>query len=260
MEISSNLILGLANQPFLLEKRIQLLHAIAREGSILKAAKAVPMSYKSAWEAIDSMNNLSPTPIVERETGGSGGGGTKLTPYGENLLETYEILKSEQAKFLEKLMLLTDMDKGTIKTIRRLSIHISARNQLFGKIGDIKKSNVSAEISIVLKSGVVLVSTITNEATEELGLEVGDEVVAIIKASSVMLTTILDLEASARNKLQGVITDVKKGAINSQVSIDIGDNDMVVSTITTGAVETLDLKVGTKVCALIKSNNILIGK
>lgn len=260
MEISSNLILGLANQPFLLEKRIQLLHAIAREGSILKAAKAVPMSYKSAWEAIDSMNNLSPTPIVERETGGSGGGGTKLTPYGENLLKTYEVLKKEQAKFLEKLMHLADMDKGTIKTIRRLSMHISARNQLFGKIGDIKTSHVSAELSIVLKSGVVLVSTITHSAVEELGLEVGDEVVAIIKASSVMITTVLDLETSARNKLVGTITHIKRGDVNSQVSIDVGDNDVVVATITTGSVETLGLELGSKVCALIKSSNIIIGK
>lgn len=260
MEITSNLVLGLANQPFLLEKRIELLHAIAREGSILKAAKAVPMSYKSAWEAIDSMNNLSPTPIVERETGGSGGGGTKLTPYGENLLETYEMLKSEQIKFLEKLTLLTDMNSGTIKTIRRLSMHISARNQLFGKIGDIKKAKVNAEISIVLKSGVVLVSTITNSAVEELNLEVGDEVVAIMKASSVLLTTVLDLETSSRNKLIGVITDIKRGDVNSQVSIDVGDNDVVVSTITTSSVDTLELEVGSRVCALIKSSNIIIGK
>lgn len=260
MEITSNLILGLENQPFLLEKRIQLLHAISSEGSILKAAKAVPMSYKSAWEAIDSMNNLSPIPIVQKETGGSGGGGTKLTPYGKNLLKTYQILKEEQERFLEKLTQLTNMDNGTVKTIRRLSMHISARNQLFGKIGEIKKAKVNAEVSIVLKSGVVIVSTITNSAVDELGLKVGNEVVAIIKASSVLLTTVLDLQTSARNKLQGAITDIKKGEVNSQVSIDVGDNDVVVATITTGSVETLELKVGSQVCALIKSSSIILGK
>ncbi|MBE0491247.1 MAG: TOBE domain-containing protein [Sulfurospirillum sp.] len=260
MDISSNLILGKADQPFLLEKRIELLHAIEQEGSILKAAKAVPMSYKSAWEAIDTMNNLSSSPIVIRETGGVGGGGTRLTPYGKNLLETYEIFKKEQAKFLKKLMLLADMDKGTIKTIRRLSMHISARNQLFGKIDDIKTSHVSAEVSIVLKSGIVLVSNITKSAVEELGLEVGDEVVAIIKASSVMITTVLDFETSARNKLIGTITHIKRGDVNSQVSVDVGDNDVVVATITTGSVETLGLELGLKVCTLIKSSNIIIGK
>lgn len=139
-------------------------------------------------------------------------------------------------------------------------MHISARNQLFGKIGDIKIAKVNAEVSVVLKSGVVLVSTITNSAVEELGLEVGNEVVMIIKASSVLLTTILDLETSARNKLVGTITSVKKGDVNSQVSIDVGDNDVVVATVTTTSVETLELDVGSKVCALIKSSNIIIGK
>ena len=47
------------------------------------------------------MNNLSINPIVQKETGGVGGGGTKLTPYGENLLNTYNVLKEEQIKFLE---------------------------------------------------------------------------------------------------------------------------------------------------------------
>ncbi|WP_428026056.1 winged helix-turn-helix domain-containing protein, partial [Arcobacter sp.] len=76
MEISSNLTLELLDKPFLLEKRIDLLFAIKKCGSISKAAKEVPMSYKKAWEAVDAMNNLSPTPIVDRETGGKGGGGT----------------------------------------------------------------------------------------------------------------------------------------------------------------------------------------
>lgn len=260
MEMSSNLTLELAHKPFLLEKRIDLLHAIARVGSISKAAKEVPMSYKSAWEAIDAMNNLSPTPIVLKETGGAGGGGTKLTHYGENLLKTYSTLKIEQEKFLKKMIQLTDIDSGTVKTIRRLSMHISARNQLFGKIGDIKKATVNAEVSIVLKSGVVMVSTITHSAVEELGLEVGNEVVAIIKASNLLLTTRLDLETSARNKFYGNIIDIKKGDVNSQVSIDIGDNDVVVATITTGSVELLELEIGSKVCALIKSSDIIVGK
>ena len=103
MEISSNLTLEIFNQPFLLEKRIELLIAVKRTGSISKAAKEVPMSYKAAWEAIESMNNLSTTPIVQRETGGVGGGGTTLTPYGENLIETFEILRNEQKKFLKNL-------------------------------------------------------------------------------------------------------------------------------------------------------------
>ena len=80
MAISSNLTLELLNQPFLLEKRIELLKAIKQTGSINKAAAIVPMSYKTAWEAVEAMNNLSISPIVTKETGGAGGGGEKLIP------------------------------------------------------------------------------------------------------------------------------------------------------------------------------------
>ena len=93
MELSSKLTLEMLGKPFLLEKRIELLHAIEKYGSISKAAKAVPMSYKSAWEAVDTMNSLSPQPIVCRETGGKDGGGTTITAYGKRLLSNYALLK-----------------------------------------------------------------------------------------------------------------------------------------------------------------------
>ena len=171
MEISSNLTLEIFNQPFLLEKRIELLIAVKRTGSISKAAKEVPMSYKAAWEAIEAMNNLSTTPIVQRETGGVGGGGTTLTPYGENLIETFEILKKEQKKFLENLSQFTDINSGTLKDIRRLSMQISARNQIAGTVELIANGTVNAEVYIKLKSGYTIISVITNTAVNNLDLK-----------------------------------------------------------------------------------------
>ena len=49
---------------FLGDKRIRLLEAIDQQGSISQAAKAVPMSYKAAWDAVDDMNNVAPQPLV----------------------------------------------------------------------------------------------------------------------------------------------------------------------------------------------------
>ena len=99
MEITSPLTFEISGEPFLLEKRIRLLHAIYEHGSISKAAKAVPMSYKSAWEAVDAMNALSPEPIVFRETGGKDGGGTTITEYGMQLLKNYALLKFRVNRF-----------------------------------------------------------------------------------------------------------------------------------------------------------------
>ena len=67
--------------------RIQLLEAIRRNGSISKAAKVLGLSYKAAWDAVIAMNNLFPSPLVERQTGGKRGGGAVLTPRGETVLK-----------------------------------------------------------------------------------------------------------------------------------------------------------------------------
>ncbi len=260
MEISSNLTLEIFNQPFLLEKRIELLIAVKRTGSISKAAKEVPMSYKAAWEAIESMNNLSTTPIVQRETGGVGGGGTTLTPYGENLIETFEILRNEQKKFLKNLTQITDINTGTLKTIRRLSMQISARNQISGTVELIEHGKINAEIFIKLKSGYTLVSVITNTAANNLNLKIGDEVVAIFKSSTVLITTDITLNISARNKFQGTVDSVNKDEINTELIIDIGNSDKIASVITTSSYERLKMDIGTQVSAIIKASDVIIGK
>ncbi|WP_147073343.1 winged helix-turn-helix domain-containing protein, partial [Sulfuriferula plumbiphila] len=56
--------------------RIELLEKIGELGSISAAAKALGLSYKAAWEAVEAMNNLSEAPLVERVAGGRHGGGT----------------------------------------------------------------------------------------------------------------------------------------------------------------------------------------
>ena len=260
MEISSNLTLEIFNQPFLLEKRIELLIAIKKTGSISKAAKEVPMSYKAAWEAIEAMNNLSTTPIVQRETGGVGGGGTTLTPYGENLIETFEILKKEQKKFLENLSQFTDINSGTLKDIRRLSMQISARNQIAGIVELIANGTVNAEIYIKLKSGYTMISVITNTAANNLNLKVGDDVVAIFKSNTVLITTDIALNISARNKFLGTVDTINKGEINSELIIDIGNGDKIASIITTNSIESLNIQEKKEVCAIIKASNVMLGK
>jgi len=248
------------DKPEQLEKRIRLLEAIEAYGSISSAAKKVGLSYKAAWEAVDTMNNLSVQPLVTKLTGGSGGGGTTLTELGKEMVKNYAILKHEYERFIHTLSHMSEFNVEHIKNLQRIAMQISARNQLMGKIGDIKQAKVNAEVHIVLKSGVMLVSTITNSAVEEMGLSVGDEVISIIKASSVLVANNDTIATSARNKLKGTVRDIKFGDVNAQVSIDVGDNDVVVATITSESVKQLGLNVGSPVCAIIKSSSIIIGK
>jgi molybdate transport system regulatory protein len=79
--------------------RAILLERIKEYGSISEAAKSMKMSYKHAWEMIDSMNKQSKTPLIERIAGGKGGGGTKLTPEGDKVLKKFWELYKGFEKF-----------------------------------------------------------------------------------------------------------------------------------------------------------------
>lgn len=64
---------------------------------------------------------------------------------------------------------------------------LSARNQIAGKIVQVVKGQTTAHVRLDIGNGVIVTSLITNEAVDDLGLKVGDEAVAIIKASDVMI-------------------------------------------------------------------------
>jgi molybdate transport system regulatory protein len=86
---------------FLGKGRVELLKAVRETGSISAAAKSMNASYKKAWESIDAMNVLTDQPLVERTTGGRGGGGTVLTEEGEKAIQLYEVLIKNSAGFVE---------------------------------------------------------------------------------------------------------------------------------------------------------------
>ncbi|GAX88071.1 molybdate transport system regulatory protein [Lebetimonas natsushimae] len=91
------------NKSFLGKGRIKLLKLIDKYGSISKAAREMKMSYKAAWDAIDIINSLSKEEVVEKQSGGKGGGGTYLTEYGKQLIRDFENLENEVKKFRKKL-------------------------------------------------------------------------------------------------------------------------------------------------------------
>ncbi len=64
---------------------------------------------------------------------------------------------------------------------------LSARNQIKGRITEVRKGTTTAHVRIDIGNGVVITSSITNEAVDELALAAGDEAIAVIKASDVMI-------------------------------------------------------------------------
>lgn len=66
-------------------------------------------------------------------------------------------------------------------------MRISARNQINGKILEVQKGATTAHVRLEIAPGQVITASITNEAVDDLGLKVGSEAIAIIKASDVMI-------------------------------------------------------------------------
>ncbi|WP_062061459.1 winged helix-turn-helix domain-containing protein [Aquimarina longa] len=86
---------------FLGEGRIKLLKAIAKTGSLSKAASTLGMSYKKAWNLLDSMNKSTQKPLVITTTGGKGGGGANLTKHGQHIIETFDKINQKCWEFLD---------------------------------------------------------------------------------------------------------------------------------------------------------------
>ena len=95
VSVAATLSLRRADKAFLGGDRIDLLEAIDRFGSITRAAREVGVSYKTAWDAVDAMNNAAERPLVERAAGGLGGGGTMLTDEGKETVRLYRVLQGE---------------------------------------------------------------------------------------------------------------------------------------------------------------------
>jgi len=78
--------------------KVDLLEAIARNGSITGAARELGMSYRRAWLLVDTMNRCFRRPVVEAETGGKRGGGAALTASGEDVVRLYRQVEQSASR------------------------------------------------------------------------------------------------------------------------------------------------------------------
>ena len=258
--LAGNLWFNRAEHKFLGGDRINLLEKIDEHGSITKAAKAVGISYKTAWDTVNLINNLAEKPLVDRITGGKGGGGTSLTAEGKKVIAQFNTIQEEHRKFLDNLEhRLGDAD-SLYQFLRRISMKVSARNTFAGTVTNITKGAVNAEVTLSLKGGIPLIAVVTNGAIDNLGLTTGAEAYAIIKASSVIIGTDLhDAKISARNVFCGTIAKIIEGPVNTEVDVEIGGGNTVSAVITHDSATRLELKVGGHACALFKASSVIIG-
>ena len=242
------------------DNRIALLERIDRLGSISKAAKAAGISYKTAWDVIDEVNNLSTEPLVVRTSGGRGGGGTVLTGEGKEVVRLYRLFEREHRRFLKDL----EGKAGPIGELHPLltgvAMKVSARNVFLGTIAWIRKGAVNSEVLVRLKGEDAICSVITNTSVETLGLKEGMEAYAFFKASSVVLGKELHAQRiSARNVLCGKVERVKEGPVSAEVTVRLPGGSTVTSVITEESVKRLAFAPGDHACAIVKASSVMLG-
>ncbi len=253
---------GMGN--FLGDKRIRLLEAIDKFGSISQAAKAVPFSYKAAWDAVDDMNNVAPEPLVNRSTGGRNGGGTELTAFARRLIAFYRALEQESQVALERLT--SNLEQNGVanaadfrQVLRRMSMKTSARNQFAGPVSSIKEGVVDTEVRVQLGPQLEITAIVTRESAENLGLALGRDVLAFVKASSILLCVGDDGQISARNRFTGTVANLHEGPVNAEVTINMpGGHHVITAVVTEQSVKRLGLVVGQTVTAVFKASSVFL--
>ena len=134
----------------------------------------------------------------------------------------------------------------------------STPNQFLGIIKQLNAGAVNSEVVLDIGANQSIVAIVTQESVTNLSLAIGHECIALIKASSVILSGDTNVVTSARNKLVGVISQIEIGAVNSNITLDIGGGQQVSAMVTNTSTNELGLAVGNHACALFKAPSVIL--
>ena len=259
--ISADLVLSKGRQGQIGAQRVALLQAIGKHGSISGAAKAAGLSYKGAWDAVQALNNLFDRPLVTTQTGGRHGGLAEVTSEGQALIAAFHAVEAELAQVLERLeQRLDNASSAPLHSLLwSLGMKTSARNALRGTVDRVTHGAVNAEVVLKIGDGAEIVAVITRQSLRDLGLEPGRDAIALIKSSFVILAKGEgSLRTSARNTLPGTVARLQRGAVNDEVTLDIGGGKIITATVTHESAQALEIAPGERLVALIKASHVIL--
>jgi molybdate transport system regulatory protein len=240
--------------------RIRLLEAIGENGSISSAARAVGLSYKGAWDAVQALNNLFERSLVIAQPGGKAGGAAQVTPAGQAVVLAFRKVEAALSDVVGELEQRLDGEAGLLEDfIRSLSMKTSARNALRGVVSHVAEGAVNAEVALKISEHVEIIAMITMDSVRDLGLEPGRAAMALIKSSFVILAEgEAPLAVSARNRLLGTVIRHEVGAVNDEVVLDLGEGKTITATITRESGRELGFNVGDRAQALVKASHVIL--
>ena len=182
------------------DKRIDILRRLQDAGSISEAARRAGVSYKAAWQAIDTLTNLAGTPLVEKVVGGAGGGGAQLTKAGIDLLKASADLEKLKSQIVSKSANLT---APASQTQTMLGIRTTMRNQFPATVSAITKKGNQVRVELTTKGNSVFYSKITSASAELFELQMGLPVLVLFKATAVQIKH--ESSEKQKNVVNGVV-------------------------------------------------------
>jgi molybdate transport system regulatory protein len=241
--------------------RIALIEAIAETGSIAAAARRVDLSYRAAWDAVQVLNNLFAEPLIVAVPGGAKGGEASVTPQGSHVVASFRLMEDGLRRTMAELQDLVAGAGGDAlpSQIWTLGMKTSARNALRGVVESVTDGSVNAEVVLRIGETAQIVAVVTRQSVRDLGLAPGVTAIALINAGSIILAAADDgLRTSARNSLRGVISEIRPGAVNDEVTLTLDAGKTLTATVTSESVKRLELSTGKAVIALIKASHVIL--
>ena len=234
------------------DKRIDILRRIGEVGSISEAARRAGVSYKAAWQAIETLGNLAGTPMVEKAVGGSGGGGAVLTPAGRRVLEAAAMLDKARADVLALLEPGTRGERGG-PGLAAMALRTSMRNQFPCVVKTLSSTGGLVRVGLELPSGGLLYSRITRESAQLLQLVRGLPVLALCKATAVRVAPQIG-PAESRNVLVGTVSRASRSAQGGEAALQLEGGVSLVGFSEEGQ----KLKVGHRAMASIEESGVVV--
>lgn len=237
-------------------RSMALLEQIEQTGSISRAAKLLGLSYKSAWDAVDAMNNLSQQPLLVCSAGQEGG--TRLTDFGREAVFAWRRMQTEYERYRTRVAQGIEHFADIDRLLQAIRLRTSAGNQFRGRIKSIERGALNSTLILDLGRGLEIVATLSSESVEEMQLSPGNEAMALIKSSFVLLSPDPEICISARNRLHGKLATIIPGPISSEVKLQLPGERTLTAMITNESIADLGLASGQPCTALVKASHVII--
>jgi len=209
---------------------------------------------RSARRAAQEMNNLAGETIAEWIEDQQGGG-LRLTPRGRRLAVALVAMRQEQERLLQRF---GGHFADDLRLLDRVAVRTSARNQFFCRVQSIVEHGMQQTVQLCVPGGQTLNASITKNSVESLGLSPGKEVVALVKASAMLLSSVAtEPDFDGYNRLDGHVCQLQRQQDQTEVQVDLGAG--LTAIVLTSSILARGLTLEGKIAVAFRPADVILG-